>query len=63
MKLKKSEKLWLIAVIGFYFLYNIPHFPAYGDTHGTLIHAVLTLIPLWVFVYVGMFKVFSEYPL
>ena len=63
MKLKKSEKIWLALVIIFYVLYNLPFFPAYGSSKTTLIHAVLTLIPLWVAVYVGLAKSFRDYPL
>lgn len=63
MKLKTSEKIWLSLVVIFYILYNLPFFPAYGNSKGALIHALLTLIPLWIAVYVGLAKSFKDYPL
>lgn len=56
MKIKKSEKIWLGSVLFFFIMYNIPFLPAYNNVAGTLIHGVLTLIPLWICVYVGLFK-------
>ena len=61
MKFSKAEKIWLAAVVIFYVLYNLPFFPAYLDPEGTLIHAALTLIPLWIAVYIGLFKVSKSY--
>ena len=63
MKLKKSEKIWLAVVIIFYILYNLPFFPAYGNSTGAILHGILTLIPLWIAVYVGLVKSFRDYPL
>lgn len=60
MKFTKAEKVWLITVILFYVLYNLPFVPAYDSAIGTLIHGLLTLIPLWISVYVGLFKVLSQ---
>lgn len=61
MKITKTEKRWLAAVVLFFALYNLPCVPAYGDSTGALIHAALTLIPLWVCIYAGMRKVFRIY--
>ncbi|UWG97875.1 hypothetical protein LPY66_03440 [Dehalobacter sp. DCM] len=52
---KKTEKWWLILVVLFYVLYNIPGVPQYGDARGAIIHGALTIIPIWVIVYVGMY--------
>jgi hypothetical protein len=56
MKLLKSEKLWIAAVATFFVLYNLPGVPAYGDARGLLIHALVTVLPLWIAVYVGLEK-------
>ncbi|MCU6763748.1 Uncharacterised protein [uncultured Roseburia sp.] len=56
MKLKRAEKIWLISVIIFFFLYNLPFFPAYYHPKATIIHMILTIIPLWTVVYFGLFK-------
>lgn len=56
----KTEKVWLILVVLFYVLYNLPGVPAYGDTKGAVIHAVLTVVPLWIIIYVGMAKIFKQ---
>lgn len=61
MKITKTEKRWLAAVILFFALYNLPFAPDYGDPEGALIHAVLTLVPLWVCIYAGLRKVFCIY--
>ncbi|MGM9612738.1 MAG: hypothetical protein ACI3XZ_04470 [Butyricicoccus sp.] len=61
MKVTKTEKRWLFAVVLFYVLYNLPTVPGYGDPHGLLIHAALTIIPLWVCIYIGLVKVFRIY--
>lgn len=53
---KKTEKWWLGLVVLFYALYNLPGFPKYGESVTALWHGALTIIPLWVVIYVGMFK-------
>ena len=53
---KKTEKWWLGLVILFYALYNLPGFPAYGDSDAALWHGALTLIPLWIISYAGMIR-------
>ncbi|MBS7225967.1 MAG: hypothetical protein KH050_11640 [Clostridiaceae bacterium] len=61
MKITKTEKHWLFAVVLFFALYNLPFVPGYGDARGALIHAALTLIPLWICIYVGLRRVFRIY--
>lgn len=61
MKFTKAEKVWLIVVVLFYVLYNLPMVPSYDSPAGTLVHALLTLVPLWVSVYIGLFKVARTY--
>jgi hypothetical protein len=51
---KKTEKWWLGLTILFYALYNIPGYPAYGDSNAAIWHGILTIVPLWVIVYGGM---------
>lgn len=63
MKITKTEKIWLFAVILFYVLYNLPYVPAYGDSKAMLIHAACTIIPIWIAVYVGLAKVYKTYKL
>ena len=63
MKITKAEKIWLFLTVLFYVLYNIPGIPAYLDARGLLIHGALTVIPLWICVYVGLFKVLRKYRL
>ncbi len=63
MKITKTEKIWLLVVTVFYLLYNLPYVPAYNDPNGMLIHGALTIIPIWVAVYVGMHKVYKIYKL
>lgn len=63
MKLTKAEKIWLAAVIIFYACYNLPFVPAYGHAKATLIHGLITLIPLWIAVYIGLVKVCRIYRL
>ena len=63
MKITKAEKIWLFLTVLFYVLYNIPGIPAYLDSRGLLIHGALTVIPLWICVYVGLFKVLRKYRL
>lgn len=63
MKLTKIEKRWLGATVLFFVLYNLPGVPAYGDAHGLLLHALLTVLPLWICVYVGLYFVLRKYKL
>jgi len=63
MRVTKTEKIWLIVVTALYMLYNFPGLPAYNETVPMLIHAALTLIPLWAAVYIGMHKVYKVYKL
>lgn len=63
MRVTKSEKIWLIVVAALYFLYNFPGVPAYNEAGPMLIHAALTVIPLWIAVYIGMHKVYKVYKL
>ena len=63
MKVTKAEKIWLFLTVLFYGLYNIPGIPAYLDAKGLLIHGALTVIPLWICVYVGLVKVLRKYRL
>lgn len=63
MKITKAERIWLFLTVLFYVLYNIPGVPAYLDAKGLLIHGALTVIPLWICVYVGLFKVLRKYRL
>ncbi len=61
MKITKTEKIWLAAVFIFYICYNLPFVPPYGHAKATLIHAMITLVPLWISVYVGLVKVCRIY--
>jgi hypothetical protein len=63
MRITKSEKLWLALTVIFYVLYNLPGVPAMEDAQGMKIHALLTVIPLWILAYAGMKKVYSVYKL
>lgn len=63
MKLTKTEKIWLFLTVLFYVLYNIPGIPGYYDTKGLIIHALVSVVPLWICVYVGLFKVLKQYKL
>lgn len=63
MKLTKAEKIWLIVVVVLFALYNLPFVPAYGSAMGLLVHGALTVIPLWIAVYIGMRVVFRQYPI
>ena len=63
MKITKTEKIWLFLTVLFYVLYNIPGIPAYLDAKGLLIHGALTVIPLWICVYVGLVKILRKYRL
>jgi hypothetical protein len=57
---KKTEKWWLGLTVLFYVLYNFPGIPAYGNAQAALWHGALTLIPLWVIIYVGYFKIMKQ---
>lgn len=63
MKTTKTEIIWLVLTVLFFVLYNLPGVPAYYDTKGLIIHALLTVVPLWLCVYVGLYKVFRKYRL
>lgn len=62
-KRRKKELLWLIGVVLFYVLYNLPMVPKYGDAKGMIIHALVTLVPLWIIVYAGFFAVCKAMPI
>ena len=57
MKLTKAEKIWLAVVVIFYILYNLPFFPKYYMPKATILHMVITIIPLWIAIYIGFFKI------
>lgn len=59
-RLRKKELIWLILALVFYFLYNIPGVPAYGDGRGALLHALFTLIPLFAIGYGGQIIMMKE---
>ena len=63
MKISKNEKIWLIVVVVLYLLYNFPGFPAYEQPVATVIHGFITVIAIWIAVYIGLGKVYKEYPL
>lgn len=63
MKITKFEKIWLVLTVIFYVAYNIPGVPAYGDANGTLIHALVTVLPIWILGYYGMYKINKIYKL
>ena len=63
MKLTKTEITWLILTVVFFVLYNIPGIPGYYNEKGLLIHSLLTVLPLWICVYAGLFKVLRKYRL
>ena len=63
MKISKNERIWLIVVVILYLLYNFPGFPAYHQPVATVIHGFITVIAIWIAVYVGLGKVYKEYPL
>lgn len=58
--MRKSEKVWLSLTLIFFALYNIPGIPAMGDAKGMFIHAFLTLVPIWLIAYFGMYKVYKD---
>ena len=55
MKITKAEKIWLTVVVILYCLYNFPGIPAFGDEQGLIIHGLLTVVPLWIATYAGMY--------
>lgn len=57
---KRAEKWWLGLVVLFYLLYNLPGVPPFGDAVGALWHGALTIIPLWIVIYVGLFRLNSQ---
>ncbi len=61
MKVTKMEIIWLVLTTIFYVLYNLPGVPAYYDQTGAIIHAIATVGPLWVIVYVGTKISFKKY--
>lgn len=63
MKLTKVEKIWIAVVTAFYLLYNLPGVPPYEAAIPTLIHGALTVVPLWIAVYIGLAKVYKIYAL
>lgn len=63
MKVTKTEWFWLIITVVLYVLYNIPGLPPLGDSRGMIIHALLTVLPLWIAGYVGMSRVYRLYRL
>ena len=63
MKITKAEKIWLALTVLFYVLYNLPGIPGYYDAKGLIVHTLLTVVPLWICVYVGLFKVLRKYRL
>ncbi len=63
MKLLRSEKLWLATVTLFFLLFNAPGVPTYHDAVGLLVHALMTIVPLWVAVYVGLVAMARAWPL
>lgn len=63
MKLTKTEKIWMLVTLVFYIIYNLPGVPPYGEAVPTLVHAALTVIPLWIVVYIGLSRVYKIYKL
>lgn len=63
MKLTKTEKIWMIVTAVLYILYNLPRVPPYGEAVPTLVHAALTVLPLWIVVYIGLSRVYKIYKL
>ncbi|MDO4491431.1 MAG: hypothetical protein Q4B85_10220 [Lachnospiraceae bacterium] len=57
MKITKTEKNWLIIVTLLFVAYNLPFVPGYDNAVGTLVHGAITLVSLWVAVYVGLLLV------
>lgn len=63
MKLTKAEIIWLGSTILFFALYNLPGVPGYHSERGLILHGLLTVVPLWICVYAGLFKVLHKYRL
>ncbi|MCI9121129.1 MAG: hypothetical protein HFG00_06340 [Oscillibacter sp.] len=63
MKITKTEKIWLALTVLFYVLYNLPGVPPYGQAVPTIVHGLLTVLPLWVIVYIGLARVYKIYTL
>ena len=63
MKLTKTEKIWMIVTAVLYILSNLPGVPPYGEAVPTLVHAALTVLPLWIVVYIGLSRVYKIYKL
>jgi len=63
MKIGRTEKCWLAAVLLFWVFYNFPGFPAYGDIKGCIIHGIISFVGTFLSVFVGCKLVEREYPL
>lgn len=65
MKITKTEGIWLIITTILYIAYNIPipGVPPYNQPTATLIHAALTVLPIWVITYIFLPKVYRIYKL
>ena len=63
MKITKTEKIWLALTVLFCVLYNLPGVPPYGQAVPTIVHGLLTVLPLWVIVYIGLARVYKIYTL
>jgi len=61
MKVTRTEKIWVAVVVVLYIAYNIPGVPPYNQAIPTLIHAALTVAPLWLCVYFGLTRVYKIY--
>ena len=59
MKITKTEGIWLIITT----ILNIPGVPPYNQPTATLIHAALTVVPIWVITYIFLPKVYRIYKL
>lgn len=63
MRITKAEKIWLFLTVLFYVLYNLPGVPPYGAKIPAMVHALLTVLPLWIVVFAGTAKIFKIYEL
>ena len=63
MKITKTEWIWLIIITVLYIAYNLPGVPPYDQPTATLIHAALTVVPIWVITYIFLPKVYRIYKL
>lgn len=63
MKVTKTEKIWLLLTVVLYALYNLPGVPPYGQAIPTIVHGLLTVLPLWIVIYIGLSKVYKIYEL